>query len=424
MQLKTVSRLCRCLFGMLVSVATSYVPIHAQINIPYDKLNDCQQKRFVTFHPGPEPVGPQTWKILDDSQRLEYAGGTQALTTVDISAPPCKGLQELASVTAIWGIRSDHSSADQFHVEVNWVSNADKGFKTAPGWSSHNALLHPGQYGFQENRDGNPFLGIVVLFDTDNPKTGQFHIGFRSGFSHYFADNGNIAKNYGHYCQWYGRINGYTQQCASDTIKFDWRSVRPEDMRNTVDETSVSLRDTVRRFLTEWYVKQNIDALGQFVAKDNAVRALIAAGYLPEGTFHARWSDIFSEAFEGGPGAVHFSELANAIEYRQPNLPEVVTPLLHLNDHPSDDHFAIIAPQPPANLMYFPADDVTNEEMDSSSRFLRHLKQEYVGQNPDEGNLQLVIYTTIGPGLLHEGCVLYWIKETGRWRLAAFQGTD
>jgi hypothetical protein len=153
----------RSLCGIFI-LMTCCGSVHAQINIAYDKLNHCQQKKFEMLLPTSHTAGAQAWQSLEDSQRLEYAGSTQALITVDISPPPCKGFEERMSVNTIWGSRPSHSSADQFHVEVDWAAQADQKFKAATGWYYHIPILHPKQYGYAETRGGNPFLGIVVLF--------------------------------------------------------------------------------------------------------------------------------------------------------------------------------------------------------------------------------------------------------------------
>src|SRR5207249_5363479 len=106
-----------------------------------------------------------------------------------------------------------HPSQDQFNVELNWTSAALL-MKDLPGWSDHIAVLHDHQFGYQENRDGNPFLGLVTLFDNQPPPgtlPGQFHIGFRSFFAHYSRVNGDIGDhfNYECYCDWYKQFDSF-----------------------------------------------------------------------------------------------------------------------------------------------------------------------------------------------------------------------
>lgn len=405
-------RLALLFVGLLLALAPR---IQAQ-SIPYSALSHCQDQKFQTLHTGIVSSGPQTWLALDDSQRLEYAGGSQALTTTAIPPPPCKGLDQSRSLNAIWGARPNQSSADQFHIELDWIPKASDVFKSLPGWHKHISWLHPHQYGFGENRGGNPFLGLVVLFDKNDPGVGQFHIGFRSLFSHYFANNGNIEKNYKRYCKWYGSINGYAP-CQSSQMAIDWRN-----QANPAGEAagpSADISKTVRQFLSEWYVQQGLDGLNRFIAKDNVPNWLSEFGVLPHSVTQSFWSALFSEAFEEGAGSVRFESLSNAIAYQAPDLP---LPLKYSNN-PVEDHFAIIDPGSIDETGLLPTDDFPADQMDPSAKFLRHLKQEYRAED-SKSKLAVVVYTTIGPGLLHEGAVLYWIQEDGVWKLAAFQGTD
>jgi hypothetical protein len=139
---------------------------------------------------------------------VEFAGGTKAL----MKAEAHHRWQDIVSITTIYGSDPNDPSADQFNTQVIWSKDAAAHFKSLPGWTEHLALLHPGQYGYQENRDGNPFWGIVVLFDEDRSKSdGQFHIDFRSLFEHYEAVNGDIGnkENYERYRTWYGTIGTF-----------------------------------------------------------------------------------------------------------------------------------------------------------------------------------------------------------------------
>lgn len=393
-------------------------------NIPFSKLSDCQRTRFNSFQTGSTPPGAQMWLSLDDSRRVEYAGGTQALNATKI-LPPCQGLNEPTAVTAIWGSRANLPSADQFHIEVKWLSKADDAFEKVNGWGPHISWLHPGQYGFQENRNGNPFLGIVVLFDENDHQTGQFHIDFRSWFAHYFPNNGNVAKNYKRYCSWYGRIDGYSQPCPGQQPEFDWRAVATTAVTNTAAQSPNSdLRETVREFLNEWYVRQNLDGLSRYLAEDNAARSMAELGFLPGGAVRSYWDSLFAEAFENGPGAEHFLELSNAIQYREPSLPVSAASLRYLNDNPEQDHFAILAPNSIADVALLPPTPGQGEQMDPSAQFLKHLKETYRAEDPKQNRLLIVVYLATGAGLLKETAVSYWIKEGTAWKIAAFQGTD
>jgi hypothetical protein len=413
---------CFLLFLALILLPVQHITAQ---NIPYAKLDDCQRARFDSYHNSTPTVGLQTWLSLEDSQRVEYAGGTHALTTMHMPPPPCWGLNPLPSLNAIWGSRPDHPSAEQFHIEVNWSPKADDAFKSLNGWGLHIAWLHSGQYGFQENRNGNPFLGLVVLFEEKNPQAGQFHIDFRSWFAHFFPNNGNIAKNYKRYCRWYGRIDGYPETCQSSGQEFDWRTARLSDSAKSSDTfPSSNLRETVRDFLSEWYVRQNLDGLDRFIAKDNAAYALAERGILPDGVVRSHWATLFSQAFEEGPGADRVPELPNAITYQEPSLPKFVPPLKYENENPAADHFAILAPDSTAETALLPSERVNSDQMDPAAQFLRHLKLTYRTKDLEHNKLFIVVYATAGTGLLKEGVVQYWIQESGTWKLAAFQGTD
>jgi len=386
-------------------------------NIAYDKLNDCQRTRFETFPS--YPPGQKTWEsAIDDSQRLEYAGGTQALSTADIQFPGCMGLGGFSTTKAIWGSRPSHPSAEQFNIEVGWTKDADKKFESAKHWTEHVAWLHPGQHGYQENRNGNPFLGIVVLFDDNGPDRGQFHVGFRSLFAHYSPDNGNVAKNYPRYCGWYGKINGYSEPCDHD-IAVDWKSVNDAELP-AVDLSQAPLKDVVREFLQDWYVKQNMDELAGFVARDNAMDWSVSLGALPRGVSRSEWDTLFTRAFVDGPGTVRFPELASAIQLPQP----IAAQFFDQNEQTIDHVFAILSPNGIAGKSYFPPDDVPDGQLDASASFLRHLKREYFREPLSENRLNVVAFVNAGKGLVQEGCILYWIKEAAGWKLAAFQGTD
>jgi hypothetical protein len=139
-------------------------------NIDYAALKPCQTARFLT-------TGQKGWTSLDDSQRLQFAGGTQSLNTIATASSPCNSLTEISSSRTIFGSISDAPSAAQFHIDVKWTPEAEQVFAGIKGWKPHLAWLHPGQHGFQENRNGNSFLGIVVLFDDDHKTMGQFHVG-------------------------------------------------------------------------------------------------------------------------------------------------------------------------------------------------------------------------------------------------------
>jgi hypothetical protein len=394
----------------ILSAAKAQLP-----NVAYNKLSDCQHARFETLTGS--PPGQKTWEsVLDDSQRLQYAGGTQALNTVDIQFPICKGLGELSTVKAIFGSRPNQPSADQFNIQTGWMKDADGKFKSVQNWSGHISWLHPGQYGYQENRDGSPFLGIIVLFNQNQADVGQFHIDFRT-FRHYGADNGNIGKNFKTYCRWYGEINGYLPCRVEAAV--DWTATNKVE-EHKADTSQASLEDVVREFLRVWYVSQDIDYLFSFVARDNAVDWSVTSGALPKGVSRAEWDMIFAQAFVDGPGTVRFSGLENAIRVSRPSAME----FSDTKQQTVGELFTILPPTGIVSRSYFPPDDFPDKQLDASARFLLHLKREYFSANPDQNHLNLVVFVNRGEGLIKEACVLYWIKEEGKWKLAAFQGTD
>jgi hypothetical protein len=393
-------------FAVLVGSSSAQQPS----NIEYAALKPCQTARFLA-------TGQSGWNSLDDSQRLQFAGGTQALNTIMVASSPCKSLAEISGSRAIFGSIPDAPSAAQFHIDVKWMPDAGQVFAGAKGWGPHLAWLHPGQQGSQENRNWNPFLGIVVLFDDDDKAVGQFHIGFRSLFWHYFSDNGNIAKNYRKYCQWYGQIDSYTPECPAVPTQVNWGNNPPPPQR----VPSSDLRQTARDFLQTWYVEQNLDWVGRFVAEDDSTRFLITRGVLPKGTFMSYWASLFDSAFDERPGAVKFDSLKEAIGYPEPSRLRSQPKLTNLNE-PLEDYFAIISPDSAADSV-FPQSGIPAGQLDPPAQFLRHLREKYYNSNPGQNGLNLVVYTTNGQGLVRETSVLYWIKEQTGWKLAAFQGT-
>jgi len=187
-------------------------PVH---DVSYDVLDSRQQALFLAY-PGVNPSNPQTfWTgTLDLSQRVEFAGGVRAIEETE----KAHNWQTIFSVVKIHGSEPNAPSEQQFNNEVTWNPDAARHFKSIPCWSEHIAVLHPGQYGYQQNEDGNPFLGLVVLFDESpadpNHPGGQFHIGFRSFFSHYEPENGDIGNpdNYKLYARWYGYLDSFVPQ--------------------------------------------------------------------------------------------------------------------------------------------------------------------------------------------------------------------
>lgn len=188
-------------------------PVHPVHDISYKALDTREHGLFLNYPHVTAANAKAYWlDPLNLSQRVEFAGGLQA---IQLAVEKADNSPALIAVTNILGSDPSASSEQQFNNEVIWEKDAAARIKKLPHWSEHIALLHPGQCGYQENRDGNPFLGLVVLFDTKpaNPMQpgGQFHIGFRPFFGHYEAENGDIgnAENYKLYTAWYGYIGDF-----------------------------------------------------------------------------------------------------------------------------------------------------------------------------------------------------------------------
>jgi len=184
-------------------------PVH---DIAYTALHARQNELFLTYPTVSSENASTFWQSgLNLSQRVEFGGGTQAIEQVE----KANNWHAIQSINVIHGSEPTESSPHQFNTEVTWDKLAPEHFKSLPHWSEHIALLHPGQYGYQQNQEGDPFLGIVVLFNKEPSNTGQlagqYHIGFRSLFGHYFPENGDIGNpdNYKSYVDWYGYIGDF-----------------------------------------------------------------------------------------------------------------------------------------------------------------------------------------------------------------------
>lgn len=175
----------------------------------------------------------------------------------------------------------------------------------------------------------------------------------------------------------------------------------------------MTLRSTVQLFLSLWYVQQNYDKLLPYIAKDNA---FADKGISKEIKFTPTesWTGIFKQAFRNS--SQHL-ELKDAIEYPAEFKEENVKIL----NEPVQDRFAIIDPESPGASQYLPPTNVSatqREHFDARAKYLDHLRRDY------KGKFYIVVYDTQNSALLREIAVLYWISETGQWKLAAFQGTE
>jgi hypothetical protein len=185
--------------------------------VDFSRLSSLQKSLFAAYQ---KSHSNAKWEALISSEQLEFAGATQSLDKwwqfEPMAQPrPQPGADRIAAVDEIHGQIANASSAAQYNLEVKWGGGADSAFQHAWGWGPPISVLHPGMRGFQQNKNGDPFLGVVVLFNDSNSNQGQFHIGFRGFPGHYFADNGNVARNYPSYCAWYGKIEGYAACSAA-----------------------------------------------------------------------------------------------------------------------------------------------------------------------------------------------------------------
>ena len=306
------------------------------------------------------------------------------------------------------------------------MPGADNQFK-AQGWWRHVAILHPGQYGYQENRDGNPFLGLVVLFpDKKEEQSGQFHIDFRSWFSHYCPDNGNIAANYKTYVRWYASIPGYTPtfQLVFPELTRDLSqptSSQSHDATGSQNACGSDIEESVHNFLLAWYVEHNFDRLLGFVAKDNVYNE---ANFKSLGVKSAAslWSRLFSDAFEKSEARI--SKLEGALLYRTPVFDDSSVKLKYVNARIIDAgtaSYAIIDPDSLPSGALFPSLDAVDQrrvKWDVQAQFLDHLRKAYAKK------MYVVVYAVIAAGLVRETAVQYWIKEDNCWKISAFQGTN
>jgi hypothetical protein len=421
-------RLGRLVYTSAVWTLATALPSSGQtIGVDYAKLSAQQQALFQSFSGCSSSACPGEWQKLNSTEQLEFAGGTQALQIVQLQPTSLNGLDAVESVLHIHGSEPSQPSEKQFNVETNWKSGAPNQFEDAPGWSPHIAVFHPGQYGYQENREGNPFLGLVVLFDKHpDVQSGQLHIDFRSWFAHFCSDNGNIAANYKKYAQWYGPLQGY-----SPVFQFIFPDLARDEMSRNVPKSSVSranmgvcstdIDEAVLKFLTTWYVDRNAYSLLDFVAQDNVYNVANLEN-LGVKSPTALWIRLFSDAFE--PSSTHISKLEGALQYHAPIFRNPAIKLRYVNPAvvASDTAtYAIIAPDSLPSGTLFPRSDATKSqraEWDSQAGFLDHLHEAY------QAKLHVVVYATIAPGLVHETAVQYWIKEGACWRISAFQGTD
>jgi hypothetical protein len=393
-----------------------YILIYAgsisSAQVGYQNLSPMQQDKFKTSCPNstcnPGPV--QHWQALDDSQQLEFAGGTQALGTVRFE-DQTSGLQQISAIDAIVGsLPASVPSEEQFHIKVHWSADAPNLFRRSDGWSAHPNWKHPTQFGYQQNEDDTFSLGLIVLFDKNAREKGQFHMDFRFA-GHFGTDNGNVAKNYGTYERWYLKILGYTPKAV---VERSQPSLNTHSyMQSTSREAPHNdLRTSVKAFLTTWYVNRDFKTLDRFVAEDNVVT--FAEPEVVRDGPPVKWIDIFRDAFSTTTNRGRLEELSDAITYYDPVLPPEVAPFKYLNAGQGDP-FAIVDLTSVPKHVFF------------SSTFLGHLEDKYGSVKDKESwrDLALVIYV-IKPkkGLIPETAITYWIREDEKWKIAAYRGWD
>lgn len=401
-------------------------PTVSVVQPAYSYLSPEQKALFQSSYTPASCNPTDVWGNLSASQRLEFAGGTQALYSLGnpLIASAVKGLDLDAYLnmdpdeTPIVGSVKDAQSQYQFHIDVTWTDTAADSFKHLKGWTEHISLLHPGMYGYQQNKDDIYSDGVVVLFKKYDPtNTGQFHIDMRF-FDHFAVDNGNIAANYPTYSGWYGAIPGYSPPLEAHAIVGQAQISR---LRESTATPSPNLQESVTGFLTAWYIDQDIDGLKSFVALDDMV-TYYNSQPAKSSPAPASWNQIFEQAFVKPQLTPHATSLVQVIGYEPPGLAPGSTPLTYLNKGSDDrpvDPFAIIdlSSLPPGSLLPLPS-----AAPDSS--FRAHLVSAYGGSH---NNLAVVVYIVKpNSGFVREAAVTYWIRENenGPWKLAGYHGAD
>ena len=411
--------------AILVSWAAA-ITLVAAAQAHYSDLSPEQQAAFRSFCTPPGCNPTSTWEqSLNASQRLEFGGGTHAIGTVSIGNS-ITGLDEISNFVNIVGSVSGVQSPDQFHLDVIWRDTSVGSFNVLQGWSNHLSWLHNGMFGYQQNAGDMPSGGVVVLFEKSNQAQGQFHIDMRF-WGHFGVDNGNIDKNYGTYCDWYGAISGY-KPCPEGIASVEQpENPIPLKLKSTAAPLPL-LRDSVKAFLTTWYIDRDLDTLGAFVARDN-VFAYNKGQFTHGLTSMSAWKELFGGAFVAHTSALHPAALGEVLDnYQPPTMPPGTKELTYLNagdDGLPKDRFAIInvSSLPPGSLLPTPA---TQERSSRNRSFLVHLVSGYHSEgDPTSADLAIVVYL-IRPhtGLVRETAVTYWIREEGLWKLAAYNGTD
>jgi hypothetical protein len=292
-----------------------------------------------------------------------------------------------------------------------------------------------------------------VLFNKDET-SGQFHIGFRSIFDHYFPENSDITKNYTLYCKWYGAIDAVAATCPEEkptadahelTDTFDPPPARPTDsnQRTSQADQLAALNKAAMTFLNAWYIGRAASSdLKQYIAKDNAyafaaIKWEMHAEVVDRKMPSASWERIFGGAYAPTKPTRQKSETAKQAPATLDDAIEFVPPITRENEwtrkavtQPKDrdrtkSYYALFDPQDAPPGVFFPKPYVPQPgtpfmpaHFDPRAQYLNHLLKAYPNR------LKVMVYSVIGNGLLQEGAVLYWINDGKEWKLAAYQGTD
>lgn len=438
-------------------------PPDATVNYQ-DLVLPRQQTLSQDFHPN------QPWEKVEYTKQLEFAGATQALSNWCVNDRDCSslaasdqrpGLDQVSKVTSVFGQDPSQASACQFNVKVTWNGGADQRFVNGYDWSYHPPWFHPGEFGYDQNKDGDSFLGLVVLFDEKEKTPGQFHIGFQSLFSHLVPENSNIEQNYALYCRWYGQIKNFYTKCPPKpqidplvqlaTFAYVSRPPRTDRRHPAATEaknnTPQSLDAVAKGFLTAWLVERaDYSTLRGYIAKDNAFAYKPVKWEMQTSAWHRTteedaWRQIFSGAFlSTGP---QLRSLGDAIEFRSPAGAGIWVARGYFSQAVSSrgNHlYAIYNAIDPPRGVFFPKATLRGRFLsrsapvlfDARARYLDHLQRTYFGR------VREMPFAVMGPGLRQEGMILYWILEDQnksksqnrskvqnlQWKLAAIQGTD
>lgn len=413
----------------------------------YSDLSPAQQALIGAYCRTKPCQAALYWKdTLVDSQRLEFAGGTQALDKAKLK-DQSSGLSKLSAILdkpappagppppsepPVVGSVPTEKSQYQFHINAGWSAEAAKAFKNS-GWDCHLTWFHPGQFGYQQDIDW-PSSGLIVLFDLAPKTTGQFHIDFRF-WRHFGADNGNVAANYVTYQDWYLAIPGYTPpgtigpSTRVGTMTFsnaaETRNLAVERVRESTALPGADLAETVRGFLKAWYVDRDINSLQKFLAPDN----MLSYGEHKNAAAPEEWNEIFLEPFQVNHGRLpHPDNIGQVITYHAPSMPPENAPLRYLNQDARGQvaaPFAIVDMRsiPPGSLL--PSPNAQQGRTELGRFFSSVLPNLPPLDEHGAGNLAIVIYlTTEASGLEQTAAVTYWTRAGGTWKLAAYHDAD